>query len=118
MALDDRVAFVAGAGADTRLYLLHDSTLRQIPDDEGTSPVGATDKRREPIFEEPFPRAAITPLAPSPDGRLLTTGIGPDGDPQIALADPDTGDIEVLAVLDDVDRTAKARTVRCGPPLP
>ena len=103
---DDRAVFVAGTDGNTRLYVLDDSTLRQIPDDdEGASPVAGTDERRVPVFEEPFPRAAITPLAPSPDGRVLTTGIGPDGDPRIALVDVDTGDIEVLAVLDDVEPT-------------
>lgn len=101
---DDRVVFVAGTDGDTRLYLLDDSTMRQIPDnDEGASPVAGTDERRVPSFEEAFPRPAITPLAPSPDGRVLTTGIGPDGDPQIALVDIDTGDIEVLAILDGVE---------------
>ena len=107
MPVDEhRVAFVAGTDGDTRLYLLDDTALRQIPaNDEGTSPVGGTDQRRVPRLEESFPRPAITPLAPSPDGRLLTTGIRPDGDPQIALVDPDTGDIEILAVLDHVEPT-------------
>jgi hypothetical protein len=34
---------------------------------------------------------------------VLTTGVGRDGDPQIALVDVDTGDVEVLAVLDGVE---------------
>lgn len=104
---DDRAVFVAGTDGDTRLYLLDDTAVRQIPadSDEQTSPVSGTDERRVPDFEEPYPRAAITPLAPSPDGRVLTTGIGPDGDPQISLVDVDTGDIEVLATLDDVEPT-------------
>jgi WD40 repeat protein len=104
MAVDDhRVVFVAGTDGDTRLYLLDDSSLRQIPgDDQSASPVAGTDERRVPVFEEPFPRPAVTPLAPSPDGRVLTTGSGPDGDPQIALVDVDTGDVEVL---DEVEPT-------------
>ncbi len=103
---DDRAVFVAGTDGDTRLYLLDDTALRPVPADDGdASPVAGTDERRVPDFEEPYPRAAITPLAPSPDGRVLTTGIGPDADPQIALVDVDTGDIEVLATLDDVEPT-------------
>ena len=105
MPLDDRVVFVAGTDGDTHLYVLADTGVRQIPDDEAASPVAGTNERRVPLLAEPYPRAAITPLAPSPDGRILTTGIGPDGDPQISLVDVDTGDIEVLATLDDVEPT-------------
>ena len=103
---DDRVAFVAGTAGDTRLYVLDDTAVRRMPADrQDTSPVAGTDERRVLLLAEPYPRAAITPLAPSPDGRVLTTGIGPDGDPRIALVDVDTGDIEVLATLDDVEPT-------------
>jgi hypothetical protein len=101
---DDRVAFVAGTDGVGRLFVVDDAGLRRVPDDSpDPNPVAGAGERRRPTFEESFPRPAMTPLAPSPDGRVLTTGVGRDGDPQIALVDVDTGDVEVLAVLDGVE---------------
>ena len=102
---DDRVVFVAGTEGDTHLYLLDGTAVRQIPGDDQGNPVAGTDERRMPDLEDPYPRAAITPLAPSPDGRVLATGIAAEGNPQISLVDVDTGDIEVLATLDEVEPT-------------
>src|SRR5690606_6934121 len=50
-------------------------------------------------------RLAMTPLAPGPDGRVLTIGLNDDDVPEINLVDVDTGDTELLATLDGVEPT-------------
>ena len=47
----------------------------------------------------------MTPLAPGPDGRVLTVGLNDDDVPEINLVDVDTGGIERLATLDGVEPT-------------
>ena len=110
LRLDDgRIAFVARTSPGSRLHVLDDTSVRRVgaPDgDRGVEPGAGTSER--PDQAPPPDRRAMTPLAPSPDGRILTTGPGPDGHPRIALVDPDTGDTEVLADLDGVDATVEA----------
>jgi hypothetical protein len=106
---DGRIAFVAderdGPGGE-RLYLLDDTTVTAIDTTLDGEPVDTVRGTGEtPAPGRRADRSAVTALAPSPDGRILTTGLSPGGHPRIALVDADTGAVEVLARLDGVAPT-------------
>jgi hypothetical protein len=102
---DGRIAFVADTDDGYRLYRLDDSTVTRVPTETAApNPVRSpgvllTDDsvRRD--------RLPMTPLAPGPDGRILTIGLDDDEVPEINLVDVDTGDTERLATLEGVEPT-------------
>ena len=53
----------------------------------------------------------MAPLAPGPDGQVITVGAGEDRVPEISLVDIDTGDVTVLARLDGVEATIEEPVV-------
>lgn len=102
---DDRIAFVAAADDGDRLYLLDDHAVRPVPfDDTSSNPVRPLDASPADDLSR-RDRLAMTPLAPGPDGQVLTIGLNDDDVPEINLVDVDTGDTELLATLDGVEPT-------------
>ncbi len=102
---DGRIAFVADSEDGYRLYLLDDSTVRPIPTETTRSnPVRSPEV---PLTDDSVrrDRLPMTPLAPGPDGNVLTIGLNDEDVPEINLVDVDTGDTELLATLDGVEPT-------------
>jgi hypothetical protein len=102
---DGRVAFVADTDDGYRLYRLDDSTVTPVPTKTAASnPVHYPGARHtdDSVRRDRLP---MTPLAPGPDGRILTIGLNDDDVPEINLVDVDTGDTERLATLDGVAPT-------------
>jgi hypothetical protein len=101
---DHRTVFVADTPDGLRLYVLDDTSVRPVTLDPGSpNPVRSTGRRRADIGSREH--LAMTPLAPGPDGHVLTIGLNPDDVPEISLVDVDTGDTELLATLDSVEPT-------------
>lgn len=103
---DGRVVFVADTVAGYELFLLDETEVRPLVDDAAANPVKSTGERPTDPSVRPD-RLAMTPLAPAPGGRVLATGIGESGDPEISVVDVDSGEVEVLAVLEGVEATVE-----------
>lgn len=100
-----RVAFVAETADGFELYVLDDGSVTRLADGD-TNPVASAGTRPgDP--EVRADRYPMAPIAPGPDGRILATGLGPEGHPQISLVDPDNGDVEVIAELEGVEPTVE-----------
>lgn len=95
---DERVAFVAETAGGYRLCVLDGDGVRVIED--GLGDLDGTEPADETVRADRYP---MQPLAPGPDGRVLATGSGPGGDPQISLVDVESGEVEVLAELEGVE---------------
>lgn len=102
---DGRVAFVADTPQGHRLFLLDDGEVRPIEVDPPDLAQGVEQTDPEPGYR--MDRLPVEPLAAGPDGRLLVSGLGPEGDPRISLVDVDTGEVEVLADLEGVEPTVE-----------
>ena len=102
---DGRITFVAGTDDGDRLYLLDDTAVRPVPVDAASS--NSVRSPDAPPADDPSrrDRLAMTPLAPGPDGRVLTVGLNDDDEPEVNLVDVDNGDAELLAILDRVEPT-------------
>lgn len=102
---DDRVVFVADSADGYRLYVVDDTEVHPVEaelDGQEFNPVRSSGERRTDPSHR-VDRLAMTPIALGADERVLTIGIGRQGDPSIALVDIDTGDVEVLAELVGVE---------------
>ena len=103
---DGQVAFVAGPAGGEALHLLDDRAVRRVETrDHGALVDPVTGTAERPDASQRPDRRAMTPLATAPRGRVLTTGLGPGGHPRIALVDIDSGAIDVVADLEDVEPT-------------
>ena len=113
-----RVVFLAESDDGYRLYLLDDQSVRPLTSE--VNPVAAPDAASYPMDLETGlsapsqprrDRRAMAPLAPGPDGHVITVGAGEDRVPEISLVDVDTGAVEVLARLDGVEATIEEPVV-------
>lgn len=117
---DDRVVFVAESDDGYQLHLLDGEAVEPLGrEGADRNPVAAPDAQSYPAHHpsDPLPvgarwdRRAMAPLAPGPDGKVVTVGAGEDRVPEISLVDIDTGDVTVLARLDGVEATIEEPVV-------
>jgi hypothetical protein len=107
---DRRVVFVSDTAGAFRLHVIDEGQVRNVEGDHGRNPVRFTG--RPPVFWDGTTGGmlsngphlpAMAPLAPGPNGRIITIGLGREDAPEISLVDVDTGEIDVLARLEGVE---------------